>query len=512
MAQKYILFFNGNQLRIHSWKTGHVKLEAEFLPDSAGLEAFANWLGNHRGSLFYLLADVTEEGFQREDIPWLQGRDRSAVIKRRLSQYFYGTPLAVALSLGRATEGRRDEKMLFCALTRAEAFAPWLDILHQTEARLAGIWSVPLVLAGCAPRWIGSPEPTLLITLTSGGVRQTFFNAGKMRFSRLTTLATRSQNEIARAIGNEAANTYQYLVGQRQIQRDTAVRVMVLASAVHHPVIRQHCRTHDALTVDFIDLATTARNDGFKMSPDAETADELLSHHLAAKPPRLQFASSPDRRFYHLWQLHFALTTSAWIILASGVLFAAKTGITIQGLRQDIAEAETRTQLSQQRYNALLDSLPKVKATPAGLFALMGRLNELQNRSPDLEPLLAYLSQALNETPKVELTHLEWKIASHLDSPGKPGAGETPSAAPGGAWTTLELQAQLPLGLGADLRAQKEIIDSFVERLKNPQTTVQILAMPFDVESGKPLKSHGEASDSHNNVAPKFSLLIARPL
>lgn len=520
MAQKYILFFDGKQLRIHSRETGHVNLETGFLQDVDGLAAFAAWVGQHRGSLFYLLADVPEEGFQLEDIPWLQGRDRSAVIKRRLGQYFYGTTLAAALSLGRANEGRRDERMLFCALTHVENFSPWLDILRQDEARLAGVWSVPLVLAGCGPRWINDNDPALLITITSGGVRQTFFDAGQLRFSRLTPLAARSQNEIARVIGNESANTCQYLVGQRQIRRGTTVRVVVLASAEQIPLIQQHCRANDALAFEFIDLTATAHNDGLK-TPAINTADDLLAHHLAAKPPRLQFARSPDRRFYRLWQLRSALTAGALIALAGSLLFAAKIGINVLELRQEIAEAESRTILSRQSYNALLDSLPKVKATPDSLFVLMKRLDELQKHSPGLEPLLAHLARALNETPKVELVRLEWKIAPRLDTPGKPGApgvppaggaGGTPPAAADGAWTTLEIQAQLPLGLGADLRAQKEIIDVFADRLKNPQTMVQILAMPFDVESGKPLKSHSEASDSRREAAPKFSLLIARPL
>lgn len=513
MTQKHILFFDGSRVRVHAWKSGHVRLESEFLPDAAGLEAFDAWLAEHRGSLLYLLADVAEEGFQLEDIPWVRGKDRSALIKRRLGQYFYGTPLAVALSFGRTTEGRRDEKMLFAALTHADPFTPWLEAMRRTEAILAGIWSVPLVLAECGPRWVHESGPALLITLTAGGVRQTFFDAGKLRFSRLTQLATRSQGEIARVIGNESVNTWQYLVGQRQIRRGTTVRVIVLASTEQTPVIQQRCHNSDDLVFEFIDLAATAHSDGLKTPPGADTADDLIVHHLAAKPSRLQFARSSDRRFYRLWQLRFALTSVASIILAGGLLFAAKTWVDVYQLRQEITETESRTLLATQRYNTLLESLPKVNVTPDNLRALMGRLDELQKRSPGLEPLLTHLAQTLNETPKVELVRLEWKIAPRPDTLVKVGSGGTPPVGTGGnAWTVLELQAQLPLSLGTDLRAQKEIIDAFTERLKNPQTTVQILAMPFDVESGKPLKSRSELNDSRSGTAPNFSLAIARPL
>jgi len=126
MTAKRILLFEGSSLTAHEWSAGRIKAEGEFSQDPAGLEAFANYLKTHRSSLFYLLADIAEEGFQLEDLPYVQGRDRNALLQRRLSQYYYNTPLSTALSLGRATSGRRDEKLLFAALTRIESFAPWL--------------------------------------------------------------------------------------------------------------------------------------------------------------------------------------------------------------------------------------------------------------------------------------------------------------------------------------------------------------------------------------------------
>lgn len=516
MKPKHILLFDGNRLAIHTWKDGHVHPEGHFTADAGGFENFDNWLGQHHGNLLYLLADVAEEGFQLEDIPWVQGGDRIALIKRRLGQHFYGTPLAVGLSLGRASDGRRDEKMLLAALTHAEAFAPWIEAIHRARAILAGIWSIPLVLAECGPRWIKGSEPALLVTLTAGGVRQSFFADGKLRFSRLTPLATHSQNEMARVIGNESFNTWQYLVGQRQIRRGAVVRVVVLASAAQAPGIRQHCPQHDELVYEFLDLAAAAQDEGLKSSSPGDTADELIVHALAKKPPRLQFARSAERHFYRLWQIRFALTSAAAIILAGGLLFALKNWSDSRTLAEKAATAEAGRQLATQRYDVLLASLPRVDVTPDNLRLLMGRLDELQQYSPLLEPLLIQLANVLNDMPKIELVSLDWKIGPRPQTQQKVGAGATPAAAAmaaaGGAWSVLEVQAQLPLGLSSSLRAQKEIIDAFAERLKNPQTTVQIVAMPFDVEPGKPLKSRIDGGDNRTSGAPQFTLQIARPL
>ena len=147
MAAKRILLSDGAALVAHLWRAGRLKVEGEFSNEPAGLEALAAYLRKHRSSVYYLLADIAEEGFQLEDLPYVQGGDRDSLLQRRLGQYFYNTPLSLAMSLGRAKEGRRDEKILFAALTRAESFAPWLDTLRESEAILAGVFSVPLVLA-----------------------------------------------------------------------------------------------------------------------------------------------------------------------------------------------------------------------------------------------------------------------------------------------------------------------------------------------------------------------------
>ena len=68
-------------LTAHHWHAGHVRAEGEFTPEPVGLEALAAYLKEHRGSIFYLLADTAEEGFQLEDLPYVQGGDRNALNK-----------------------------------------------------------------------------------------------------------------------------------------------------------------------------------------------------------------------------------------------------------------------------------------------------------------------------------------------------------------------------------------------------------------------------------------------
>jgi hypothetical protein len=520
MAAKRILLLDGPVLTAHHWSAGRIKFEGEFSHEPVGLEALAAYLRKHRSSLFFVLADVAEEGFQLEDLPYVQGGDRTALLQRRLSQYFYNTPLSVGISLGRAKEGRRDEKLLFAALTRVETFTPWLETLRETEAILAGVYSVPLVLAGFAPQLLSESGPVLLVTLTRGGVRQTFFDKGKLHFSRLSQLATRGLDEIGRTCATDSAKIFQYLVAQRQVPRGAPLRTVILANATQMPDLKEFCRNTNDLRFEFIDLAATARQLGLKDLPADSDADNLFIHCLATKTPAQQFAPIGERRFHQLWQIRFALTSAAWVVLAGCLLYAGKTALNVYELRDSIETTKSTMAADTQRYKSILEGLPKISITPENLRVLTGRFDALQKRSPGMEPLLTHLSLALNENPRIELTRLAWKLADRLDGGEKAvedakrnGAAATPIAAGSTAsWMVIEIQAQLPLGLVTDQRAQLDLIENFAARLRDKQTDVRVLSRPFDIESDKPLKSTGDRGEAQATDVPKFSLRIARPL
>lgn len=511
MAAKRILLLDGPLLTAHYWHAGHINVEGEFSPEPVGIEALAAYLKKHRSSIFYLLADIAEEGFQLEDLPYVQGRDRSALLQRRLGQYYYNTPLSAAISLGRAPSGRRDEKILFAALTRIETFTPWLDTLRAAEANLAGVYSVPLVLAGCIGELLSGTGPNLFVSLSRGGVRQSFFDEGKLHFSRLSPLATKGLEEVARSSANDSAKIYQYLIAQRQIPRGAPLRTTVMAHSAQIPVLQEFCRSTSELEFEFLDIAAAARKQGLKDVPVDSNADNLFIHGLAHRTPAQQFAPAADTRIHKLWRVRFALTSTAWLILAGCLLYTGKTALNVYELRESIETTRGVTASDTQRYNALIDSLPKVGITPDNLRALIGRFDALQKRTPAMEPLLIHLSLALNDNPRIELTNLTWKIADNVDTGEKiPAvAGATPAAA-GGVWAVIEINARLPLGMVSDQRAQIDLIERFAARLRDPRTDVRILSRPFDIESDKPLRSASEKAEAQLADAPKFALRIAR--
>ncbi len=514
MTQRRVLFLDAAHLTAYRIGGGSVQPEGVFAADPAGLAAFGTYLTQQHRSVFMLLADVAEEGFQIEDIPNSSGKDRRAIITRKLAQHFYGTPYSIALSQGRLKTGRRDERLLLMALTRPQQFEPWLAVMHDTQAILASIYSLPQTILGLLPRQ--PPPQLLLLTRTHAGLRQSFFVEGQMRFSRLTPLPEGSADELAMASALQAMKMHQYLASQRLIERGKPLSTMLLAHPAQAAALRARCRDNAELRFEVLDLLETAKRVGLH-SPLADShAEALFCHLLARKPPAEQFAPPAERQFHRLWQTRYVLKAVSAVILAGGMLFAAKLGLEMLHTQNTIEQIQQQTRLDQQRYDATLQSLPKIPLSIDNLRALADRADQVAKRAQGPAPLLMQLSQSLDAFPNITIERLEWKITERIESaPSVVAAGVVappplPANMANGPYAQAIVAAQLPISMAGNQRGQLALVADFIKHLGTaPDTLVTILQQPVDTQSGKTLKSGDEKSTPE---APKFSFRLTRKL
>lgn len=513
--RRRLLLADSSRLAAYRWQGGTLTAEGRFGMEEEGIAAFGAYLEAQRGSIFYLLADVPEEGFQLELIPYVQGADRAILIQRKLTQYFYGSALATGISLGREKSGRRDERMLLTALTRSQTFEPWLGALRTAEAQLAGIYSVPLLVPDLARRLRFRPDRCLVLSIGSGGIRQTFLEGGKLRFSRLTPLTATAVEEVARACASESARIYQYL-SQRLIARATLLPVAVLV----HPAARQAfaaaCVDSDELHFEFVDLVAAAKACGLNTAPRDSSADPLFVHLLARQPPREQFAPPAERRMYRLWQTRFALKASGAVAMFACLLFAANELVEIAGLRQQTDTLLAQARADEQRYAEVMKSLPPMPTSLENLRAVMSRYDALEHRSAAPRAMLARISEALEESPRVEVERIEWSLTTRPEDSGAAvdlrRSAALPSADGGQAmYAVAIIGGILPRAEAGDQRALLETVNDFVAALRrDPAMRVAVLRMPVDIESAKTLRSGSE--DPAAAEVSRFSVRVSYPL
>lgn len=514
MASRRLLYLTAHQLGAYRWNAGRIEEEASFeVADAA--EAFVAYLRQHRDSLFALLINVAEEGFQVDTIPFLQSGDRRVVIARKLNQLFPGAPLTATLSLGFEKTRRKDERLLFTALNNGSLIDPWLLALRAAEARLVGIYSLPLLARTLIDRLHLAKERCLLVTVQDTSIRQTFFDRGLLHFSRLSPLANSSIGGLAQSIAGETAKTQQYLLSQRHIGRADTLAVHVLAHPLAMPAIVAACPGSETLRFAVHSHHDVADATGLDHRPGDSRADLIYLHAAAATPPSTQFAGAALRREYRLWQTAKALRLTGAAALAVSALFVAGQLLEILQLRDRTETARIAAGLADQRYRSIVNSFPPLPVGNETLRAITVTYGEMARFGISPEDLYREISRALAQAETVEIDAIEWKLSGLPEGFVAGGAAAAiPDAARAGAGKATEsaiVRGTLATARDASPRDVLRIFDTFVEALRsNPQLAVTVLQQPFDVGAEKSLKS---SDDGNTLLAPRpFVVTVTRKL
>lgn len=516
MATRRILLLNSSGLACYRWLPGGPVLEESFTDEAQDIQRFDAFLNEYQTSLFYLIADVADEGFQIDQMPAVRGADREQMLKRKLAQLYYGTPLSLALSLGKAADGRRDEQILFAGLTGYTLFEPWLQVLRDAEAQLIGIYSMPQAIAAAVAKLPMGDEPILLLTATLAGLRQTFFDRGQLRFSRLSALSTSGIGDLAIACGTESRKIRQYLAGHRLIPRDAPLKTLVLAHPAHFGAIAERCLNTPEQSVQMIDIIDISRKLGLKEAPRDSFSDRLFVHQLVRRKPGQQFAPAQELRPYHLWQTKLLINSLAGVLLAGSLLYAGIQVTRHLDLSTDNELLQTELDLGKRRYDAQLKELPGIPIKYEDLRLLADRYQALDRTSPGPTPLLTHISHAVTESPKIDLNRLEWWISDDPNQDAATGGatqnGSTQrggQAARGGGYAIVRLQGQLPPSMAGDHRSQLDTVDSFADMLRAEDIQVRVVTLPFETESGKSIRS---GDPSGHVEPPRFVVKLVQKL
>lgn len=482
MAVRRVLYVDTHGLTAWCDHGGALRAEAAFA--AAGGD-FSGYLEQHRDSHFHLLADVADEEFRVDDIPHVGRRDRRAIIDRRLAQSQVATALQAVLSCGRLRDGRRDERLLFAALNDM-ALLPWLDALDRAQAALAGVYSTAQ-LAGALPSACRRDAPHLLVaTRGRAGLRQTFLERGRLRFSRLTPLAANADAPAACAA--EAARLRQYMAG-RSLAEGSRLDALVLADPADTPVYRAACRDTADLQFECTTLTDEAQRSGLK-STEPVTAEALFVHLLLRHTPDEQFAAEDRRRSWRNVRADGISRRAAGGLLTASLLVAALAAAEGARLRQDSASLRTEVTAHARRHTERMQALPAAPLPSERLRALVRRYDELRRGSPGPAPAYRRLGVVLTDFPYVAVDRLEWRLVDRSESEST-------------RFAQFDLHASLPAQMAGDLRAQLAAAEDLADRLRaEPGIRVQTVTRPFDAASDKALKSDGVGAAA----APRFVL------
>lgn len=510
MTTHRLLYLSAHRMTAYRWHSGVLESEASFAASDEGHQQFADYIRQRRSD-FSLLANVSEEGFHLETIPFLQGKDRTAVIARKLGQQFFNAPLTASLSLGYEKSKRKDERILLAALTNSEHFAPWLNAMASQGAVLSGIYSLPLVSAALLKKLKLGNESCLLLSVQDQSIRQSYFEKGELHFSRLTPLQNSSISGIAQTFSTEAVKLQQYLASQRLIGRNQPITAHVLAHGSAMKAIQASCNDTPTIRFNCLGIEECARKTGLKTVPTDTHSESLFLNLLQVDPPRIQFANDDQRHGYHLGQIRSTLHAIGALALAGCLLYSGKLWYETYDVAQEAETLRAESSLARQRYAEIVATFPPIPTSNETLRQVIDRYTGLERQTASPIDLYRELSRALAAAPAAELDALEWRVGGTETIGGLAANNARAANAVPDDSETLIVRGTLKTGTNSNARQTLAALNLLIDALKsNPELQVGVLQSPFDIESGKSLKGSDTAVDDDKPRA--FSLQIVRKL
>ncbi|MCJ7838657.1 MAG: hypothetical protein MUP61_05530 [Burkholderiales bacterium] len=490
LRKKRLLYLTANRLTAYSLSRSGLIADATFERDELGIAAFAAYLAGTR-NLYYLVVDVVEEDYHQDTIPALGRKDRRLVLMRKLGQRYRDTSLTLSMSLGFEKGERRNEKVLYASFSNTQQFQPWLSALEQKECRLAGIYSTGL-LAPAVIKGAGLKLPRcLLVSVQATGMRQSYVEDGKIRFSRVGRLNLEDTASVAATCAGESARLQQYLVTMRVLPTATTpIDVMVLAAAKYHTALAGACRSSEWLRYHLIDADSQCHTVGLKSFPQEAPCDALFLHAAVTDAPAEQFAQEQHRHQYLLWQIGRGLYAGGMALSAAGLLYAGGLALEAYNLRGQIESDQTRAQGLNAEYARLTATFPPAPTSTENLKNTIKQYRILEAQTATPADLFAEISKALAGFPQVEIERIQWKVGKPATGPGARRAA--PKAAAGAPADLGSAQATVSArGVGArrgDIRTITDMAGQYIAALqKNPQLDITGVNMPFTLTSADTL-------------------------
>lgn len=424
MKRRLLLHLDSEELSAWAWQPGRLQALGRFPDETGGHSRFADFLAGRGGERFALLVDLPEETLQTIEIPHLGRRDRAALIARRLARSFPDTPLRTAISLGRNRAAPGSEQILLLALSAPARLTPWLEQLAQagiglTRLQTASQFAAPLLAhLGC------QATSALLVVCHRHGFRITGLAAGHPSFSRR---AASDGASTAAAIAGEAGRLHRYLREQRLHPHDRPLPVYVVAPAALLAELAGDWPSDGELSLQALELATTAARIGLGTGEIDSRAIELQL--LANHPPAEGIPIAARRRGLSAAGFERLLLTGCRAALAGALAYAGWQWQATAQVRDEARRLDDeRSSLSARLTAARRDQPP----SPIDAASLR-RLNETRGAIARLQhqpgPAYRRLSHVLDRHPAVEIERIDWKIlppsGSTAEHPAHPSEATT---------------------------------------------------------------------------------------
>ena len=510
MSKKRVFFLTSDGLSVYQWRYRKVLEPLVFTADEAGLTQFSRYLDQAPQLPAYLLVDLVDEEFRPETIPHVFGSDRRALLRNRRVRLFRDARFANSIFQGRDAAGRRDDQVLFTALSRPGLLTPWLEQIFRSKVALAGITSVPILSQSLQKRVTGDSEQALLVTLHSrAGLRQTYFQKRHLKVSRLSVTPRVGADRYGFFILTEIEKTSRYLSSLRLISADRPLDVYILSHGGVLDDLERQVTDTIGTRHHLIDIADVASRVGVKGRLGTAYADDLFAHLLMCESPRNYYAPAEDTRYYRLSRARNGLLAASALLLVGSIGWSGFAFLEGAIAKQETVAFDRQIEFYEERVRLANERLPALPSNPNDIRNAVDAANRLIEYKASPLDMMVVLSQGLARYANLQIDQIDWESNTNPDSMVgvRPSSGEVSANTSGGYYQIARVRGQVA-PFNGDFRAAVEQVNRFVDALSRIESVQDVTVIEAPLNLGSQQRLAGTAGVGAAEDTANFDLRV----
>ncbi|MBF0296790.1 MAG: hypothetical protein HQL96_16520 [Magnetococcales bacterium] len=509
MSRRLVLCITNHHLLAYHWEANLFGDPVVFAQEETGRVRFREYLEQAgEPDAVLILIDITEEELKLERVPRLNPLSRSRMLQNRANRLLRHTAFRHALALGRAPGEEGQESALFAGLTAPEdGLLPWLAILEERRLPVAGIWSIPLL----TPRLFRSQvDPShrdqLLVSVNSGGLRQTYLRDGQILISRLSRIPAVEIEDLPPFLHGEVARMQGYLVSQRLYAWNTELQVYILCYPALHALMSRGPHEIGSARLHALDVTRLARELGLKNTLTTGKMDRLYAQGVIRWRIPNHYARDDDRMVYRILRLREGVRWAAMALF--GVSLVAGAVLFLQG--RALRDQQPALSREAEEVQRLVGRSTRNRSSQEGraIIATVRLAGWVEARIADPRAMYAILGEVLARHEALLLDTLEWSAEEARPAGGKQAGGGSAGEKP---MQRVRLTGRVQPFTTA--REAMDTVERFVRELRARREVVEVqpARLPMQAGADAVIRS-GEAVTAEQQARFELSILLHPPV
>lgn len=501
-SERRVVLMNFEGVAIYGLCDGVLTQLLSYRHEDEDFEGFRSYLASVPRTPVTVMVDSIAEDFIVESVAHTRFTDRKNLLKRKLGQHFRGAEFASAMIFGREKSGRKDDRVLYSALTKSDLLSKWIKCLVLEHVPIVSVTSPAYAMRDMAREFGFYTAPdVLLVNWEESGLRQTFFKNEKALFSRLIPVSDEQQEGLVELVRVSSIQSKEYLERNELLARDEDLDVHVITPKL----------SDDAF--DYVDMGkgfrTVQHHNPNKQIELCSVSGEMMPvtalmlciyRSMKAEVMQNVYGPASALRFHHLILAKRFIAICSLAVVTLGVVFSVPMLVDAYDRQAHQRQLDSNTAPLQLLYDSLLEKLPKTELPPLTMALAVNTYNNISQKLHRPIDMMALVSQVVNNSPAIDLNAFEWsQVTSNpsldlLDS-------------------VLQSQLEVNVELRGSLLGSKSHQDSYVQLqsfMGSLESIPEVTVTPVRLHIAKEPESEVSTTIGDEVLEAEFDLNIRR--